>query len=129
MPVILSKISLHPTVSKWGAVALIATAVALIAWSAVTNPRMPLDRWWREYERILDQKLRWLFLTTRPSSIVIAQAILLLGVGGLTALIPFSYVCALALVVVFFPSWYLKRLRKKRLRALQAQIEPFLLAL
>jgi tight adherence protein B len=117
-----------PALLKYGAAALLLSAVAFAAGAAATHRNSPFNVWWRSYIRFLDRKLRELFLLVKPESIAVAQLFGLIIVATVIPSIGAKWAIGLALLVAFGPIIVLNRRRKKRLRALDAQIEPFLLA-
>jgi len=114
---------------KWLAVALLAGAVwSAIFWTA-RDPSSPPYRLWSFYEAYLDRKLRQMFLPTYGRSIVWAQlfsACLCVATALLLGQ-PFAYLVLLP--VIAGPAMYIEQLRRGRVRAIEAKIDGFILAL
>jgi tight adherence protein B len=131
MPLAVSLLPLAMVVGplKWGACVLFTLATALATFATASNPRSVPYTWWRSYDRLLERRLRELFLTTRSTSIAVTQCVLLVVVAAAVPVVGWRWGCVLALVVALGPVFHLARLRTKRLRALEGQIEPFLVSL
>lgn len=114
---------------KWLAAALLALAVWLALFSTARDPSSPPYRLWSTYEAYLERKLRQMFLSTDGRVIIWAQ---LLGVciclgGGLLLSQPVLYLASLA--VSAGPALYIEQMRRRRVRAIEAKIDGFILAL
>lgn len=132
MPVIrLGAFGFRPSseVLKYGGVAGILLALAIVGGVAAVRPDSPINIWWNGYLQLLDKKLRELFLPAKPLPIAVTQALSVLAVLTLYPWLGLRSTLALLLTACFGPVLYLMRRKKKRLLALEAQIEPFLLAL
>jgi tight adherence protein B len=114
---------------KWLAILLLVAAVWLSIFGAVRDPSSPPYRFWSTYEAYLDRKLRQMFLATRGRAIIWGQ---LLGacscIGGALLLAqPLSYLVLLPIIAG--PAMYIEQLRRKRVSAIEAKIDSFILAL
>jgi tight adherence protein B len=122
-------LNVDPNVLKYGGAALGIFASSLWAWRMVSHTDTLPYRIWRSYQRYLDSKLRELFLQVKPETIATTQCLLLVVLGAASPVLGATTAIACIAAVAFGPMLYLARYKKKRLRALEGQIEPFLLAL
>lgn len=117
-------------------VALKATAVGLfllgllssVFWTARDPGSLPY-RYWSLYEAYLNRKLRQMFMPTHGRVIIWSQVVsacLALGAGLL-----FRYKLAYLAVLpaAFGPALYLEQTRRRRVRAIEAKIDGFVLTL
>lgn len=114
---------------KWLAVGLLALAVWLALFFTARDPSSPPYRLFSTYEAYLERKLRQMFLSTDGRVIIWAQ---LLGVcvcvgGGLLLSQPLLHLSSLA--VIAGPALYIEQMRRQRVRAIEAKIDGFVLAL
>jgi len=117
------------TALKWLAIALLACAVWTALFSTARDPSSPPYRLWSTYEVYLERKLRQMFLSTDGRAIIWGQ---LLGVcscvaSALLLSAPVLYLGLLPLLVG--PALYIEQLRRQRVRAIEAKIDGFILAL
>lgn len=119
----------NPSTLKWLAVALLAVAVWTALFSTARDPSSPPYRVWSTYEAYLERKLRQMFLATDGRAIIWGQLIagcLCLGVALLLSQ-PIVYLTLLP--IILGPAIYIEQLRRRRVRAIEAKIDGFVLAL
>ena len=121
--------ALSPHVLEWGGVALLMLGLFVVAWCIASQRDGVLQRQWARYVALLDSKLRCMFAPTNGTTIATWQAV------GLTSIVacyaaakPPGLFLAAALVAVGPPYW-IERMRVKRVRAIEAQLDGFVLAL
>ena len=114
---------------KWLAVLFLAGALASLVFATARDPSSVPYRSLSRYEAYLDRKLRQMFLATHARAIVWAQLIgACLCVG--TGLLASQRLLYLALLPISAgPAMYIEQLRRKRVRAIEAKIDAFILAL
>jgi tight adherence protein B len=88
-----------------------------------------LNRMWLVYVAHLERKLRNMFITTPGSHIAIGQCVALVMATslGLYLHLPFWWV-AIPLIM-FAPTWFIERMRKERVRLIDARIDSFAMTL
>jgi tight adherence protein B len=114
---------------KWLAVALLGAAVWSAIFSTARDPSSPPYRLWSSYEAYLDRKLRQLFLPARGRAIVWGQVLgaCVCVAAGLLLEQRLAYLALLP--VLAGPAVYIEQLRRQRVRAIEAKIDGFVLAL
>jgi tight adherence protein B len=114
---------------KWLAVLLITGAVWLSIFGAARDPSSPPYRFWSTYEAYLDRKLRQMFLPTRGRAIIWGQLIsaCLCVACSLSSAQPLPYLALLPIIAG--PALYIEQLRRKRVSAIEAKIDSFIVAL
>lgn len=114
---------------KWLAVAFLACGVWLALFATAREPSSAPYRIWSTYEAYLERKLRQMFLSTNGRVIIWGQ--LVAGCACLAGAFLLSQPLAyLALFpVVAGPALYIEQLRRQRVRAIEAKIDGFVLAL
>ncbi len=110
------------------AVVGIALVVACGAYVFVANPQCLPRRYWTMYITHLERKLRNMFLPNRGAPIALGQLGCMLTLGCVRLVVAFPYWYAGLVLIAVFPSWYIERLRRERNRALEGQVEPFVMA-
>jgi tight adherence protein B len=114
---------------KWLALALLGGALWLSTFTTARDPSSQPHRLWSTYEAYLERKLRQMFLTTRGRTIIWGQwlgAFLCVAIALLSA----QPLCYLGLLpVIVGPALYIERLRRNRVRAIEAKIDGFITAL
>ena len=114
---------------KYGGAAGVLLALAILAGFEAARQDSAIAALWNRYVALLDKKVRELFWTVKPASVAAVQTLLLAGTLLAAPVLEWRWVLGASLAIALGPVWYLKRCKKKRLLALEAQIEPFLLAL
>lgn len=115
---------------KWGGVALIFLGLLIGAFASTADRQGVVMRYWARYCTSLESKLRLMFIWTPGSQIALGQVVagvvvLALHVG--IGLDPYWWI--LLLLIAFGPSRYIENMRKKRVLALEDQVDGFLTAL
>ncbi len=122
---------LHITASmlmKYGGA--VAVAIGLLSlWFMLTDSTFILARTWARYIAYLDRQLRFLFLPGSGKQIVTGQIGAGVAIIGLHLLLEIPYWYLFLALTIFAPSLYLWNLRRKRIEALELQIDGFILAL
>jgi tight adherence protein B len=116
-------------VVKTAAVSLLLLALfAGVFWTARDPGSLPY-RYWSLYEAYLNRKLRQMFRPTRGRVIIWAQ-LLSACVAAAVGLLFGQKLAYLALLpAAFGPALYIEQLRQRRVRAIEAKIDGFVLAL
>ncbi len=114
---------------KWAGIGLCALALFILIWAAFGDRNSLVYRYWARYTSSIERKLRPMFIFT-PGRVV---------AGGQVAAIFVVIVLELTVELPFFPVWliavcalpllYIESMRKKRLDAIERQLDGFLLAL
>ncbi len=114
---------------KWGGVGLCAIALFILTLAAFGDRDSLVYRYWARYTSSIERKLRPMFIFT-PGRVI---------AGGQLAVIFVMIVLELTVELPFFPLWILaaaifpilqiESMRKKRLEAIEKQLDGFLLAL
>ncbi len=115
---------------KWGGVALVFFGLMIGAWGATADAQSPLMRYWQRYCASLERKLRLMFIWTPGAHIALGQigaGVAAIALHVVIGLDPYIYFVLGA--IIFGPAWHIERLRKKRVAALEDQIDGFLTAL
>jgi tight adherence protein B len=113
---------------KWGAFALLALAAGVVMYVVLTDPASWPRRAWTLYTTHLERKLRDMFVQTSGATIAATQLVLIVLVAGLRLLTGLSYLEWLSLVVAVSPALYIEQMRRNRIKAIEKQVEPFILA-
>ena len=114
---------------KLVAMPLIIVALALATFAVVNDPAGLPRRYWGRYIAFLGRQLRRMFIFSPPETIAYGQiaGVFLCIAGGLLADLPVWWLFALAVLGV--PVLYIEQMRKKRIEAIEEQIDGFILAL
>lgn len=116
-------------VLKLAAVSLLVVAlVAGVFWTARDAGSLPY-RYWSLYEAYLNRKLRQMFQPTRGRAIIWCQLVSACLILGLGLLLEQKAIYFALLPAAFGPSLYLEQQRQRRVRAIEAKIDGFVLAL
>jgi tight adherence protein B len=102
--------------------------LSAIFWTARDPGSLPY-RYWSLYEAYLNRKLRQMFMPTHGRVIIwsqVASACLALGAG---LLFQNKLVYLAVLPAAFGPALYLEQIRRRRVRAIEAKIDGFVLTL
>jgi tight adherence protein B len=86
-------------------------------------------RLWARYVVFLEGKLRRMYKWTSGNRIAVAQAGLILACFALHVLVALPGWYLFAAAAVLGPPWWIERMRRKHVLAIEAQIDGFLLAL
>lgn len=116
-------------VLKLAAVSLLVVAlVAGVFWTARDAGSLPY-RYWSLYEAYLNRKLRQMFQPTRGRAIIWSQLVSACLILGLALLLGQKAIYFALLLAAFGPALYLEQQRQRRVRAIEAKIDGFVLAL
>jgi tight adherence protein B len=117
------------SVLKSAALLLLFVAVLWgVFWTARDPGSLPY-RYWSLYEAFLNRKLRQMFLPTHGRMIVGGQVIAACLSASLGLLLQQKLAYLGLLPAAFGPALYLERLRQRRVRAIEAKIDAFVLSL
>lgn len=111
------------------AIAAIALAIGLAAWTAAVDPNGLPRRAFDRYVAYLERKLRLMFVFTRGETIAAVQGVALLGVVACALFFRVPSAAAGVVAVAVAPAMAIERMRRKRLAELEDQLDGFLLAL
>lgn len=117
------------TAFKWGGFGLIVLALLIGGFSVVGDDQGAVMRYWRRYCTFIERKLRLMFIWTSGRTIALGQ---LAGMFVVVAMqvafgLPGWYVWLILIAIV--PPLYIERLRRKRVDAIEGQLDGFLMAL
>jgi tight adherence protein B len=121
--------TLNADIFKWSGMALIVLGLFVATWSLLADPQSMVRRYWVRYLAHLDRKLRSMFIWTPAKYIAWAQiaAVFLVMVGAVSIELPLWYVW-LGLIAAA-PYYYIERMRRKRVEAIEEQLDGFLVGL
>jgi tight adherence protein B len=114
---------------KWAGIVLITIAVFIVILAAFGDRNSLVYRYWARYTSSIERKLRPMFIFT-PGRVVAAgqlAALFAVVVLELTIGLPFFPIWFIA--VCALPLLYIDNMRRKRLMAVEYQLDGFLLAL
>jgi len=114
---------------KWGGTGLVALALFILTLAAFGDRDSLVYRYWARYTSTIERKLRPMFIFTPGRVIAAGQlgVIFVLIVLELTVELPFFPLWIIA--ATFFPILQIESMRRKRLEAIEKQLDGFLLAL
>jgi tight adherence protein B len=116
-------------VLKWTGTALVLGGAGTAVWAALSNPQGQVNRQWARYTGYIEHKLHAMFIWVPGKHVALGQLAAMIGVLALHILvdIPLWYlICAL---IAAGPSWWIERMRRKRVEAIENQLDGFLTAL
>ena len=108
---------------------LIILAVAVATFAIVNDPSGLPRRYWGRYIAFLGRQLRRMFIFSPPETIAYGQIAGVFLCFSLGLLIDLPAWWLFALGVIALPVLYIEQLRKKRIEAIEEQIDGFILAL
>ncbi len=114
---------------KWAGSLLVVTGAFVWTMAAAGSPDGWPRRLWAGYVELLEGRLRRMYRWTSGHKIAGAQVAFMVGCAALRVLVglPAWYLLAAAGAVV--PPWWIERMRRRRVVALEGQIDGFLVAL
>jgi tight adherence protein B len=120
---------LEPEWMKWLGIACLAMALMVLLFGLITDRQSLPNRYWSLYVNSLERKLRNMFILIQGRYIALGQLIALaLAIGlGLYVSNPYPYLCIP--MVVIGPTVYVEFMRKRRLKAIEAKLDGFILTL
>lgn len=110
-------------------VPLVILAIGLITFLVVNDPAGLPRRYWGRYIAFLGRQLRRMFIFSPPETIAYAQIAGVFLCFALDVLIDLPVWWLFAAGIVVIPPLYIEQLRKKRIEAIDEQIDTFMLAL
>lgn len=106
------------------------SAATLVVGVAIARDEASLPvRYWKVYAAFLERKLRTMFIQVRGDNIVLGQLIASAGSLALGIVTRQASAYLLLLPALFGPPVYIERLRVRRVRTIEAQIDGFTLSL
>lgn len=118
------------TFMKWGSLLIIGFALFLGTWGAISDAAGPVSRWILRYVSYLDRRLRLMFIFKPTGKVIVsAQAAVLFLYITISVLFGIPYWGVGLLLVLAGPALYVEQERRKRLEAIEFQVDNFVLAL
>jgi tight adherence protein B len=114
---------------KLGALLLILGGVLSGAFLVARDPGSLPYRYWSLYEASLNRKLRQMFLPTHGRLILWGQLVGICMSLGVALLLDNEYGYMAVLPIAAGPALYIEQLRRRRVRAIEAKIDGFVLSL
>jgi tight adherence protein B len=118
-----------PTLLKWSGIGLLLTGSFLLTATAAGSPGGLPRRLWTRYVVMLESTLRRMYNWTSGQTIAAYQAAFIAGCFALHVLVALPVWYLLAVAGALAPPWWLERMRRRRVVALEGQIDAFLVAL
>jgi tight adherence protein B len=123
------KALLNPHLLKWVGAGLLVFGLFFLT-LVVVGARQGLPRrYWARYVVYLEAKLRRMYDWTSGTKIAAFQAAGIVGCFALYIIVDLPAWYLFAAGVAVAPAWYIERMRQKRVIAIEAQIDSFLVAL
>lgn len=116
-------------VLKWAGAALALAGGGLAVWAALADPQGQVNRQWARYTGYLEHKLHAMFVWVPGSTIAISQLVAMIAVIALHILVDVPLWFLLCAAIAAGPSWWIERMRRKRVEAIENQLDGFLTAL
>lgn len=113
----------------WTAAGLLVVGSSLLALIAVTSPAGLPHRLWMRYVVLLESSLRRMYNWTSGHTIATLQVCFIAACVAWQAIVGLPGWYLLAGAGAFVPPWWIERMRRRRVLALEAQIDGFLVAL
>jgi tight adherence protein B len=114
---------------KWAGITLITIALFVIIVAAFGDRDSLVYRYWARYTSSIERKLRPMFIFTPGRVVAAAQLAVLFIVVVLDLTIGLPFFPLWVIAVCLLPLLYIDSMRKKRLLAIEYQLDGFLLAL
>ena len=114
---------------KSAAIGLLMSAAGIAVFLVFASPASATHRYFGRYVAYLEQKLRLVFLTTRGEHIAFAQLGACAAVIALALLLRRSALLLSIAPCALGPALYLELYRRRRVRAIEARVDTFTLAL
>lgn len=114
---------------KWASAGVTGLGLFVATWAAAADQSGPAYRYWARYNSLLEQKLRPMFIFIPGQNITLGQlaAAFFLVTANVLFSIPMWYAGLVLIAVV--PLVYIENLRRKRVEAIEEQLDNFMLAL
>lgn len=122
-------IAVQTELLKFFGFAFAVVGIALIIWALLADPQSYVNRQYGKYTGYIERKLHHMFIWVPGSSVAIGQLVAMLAVISvhLAVDLPLWYLVCVAIAVG--PAWWVERMRKKRVEAIENQLDAFLTAL
>lgn len=122
-------IAVQTELYKWFGLAFGIVGIGLIIWALLADPQSFVNRQYVRYTGFIERKLHHMFIWVPGSSVAIGQLVAMFAVIAvhLAVDLPLWYLVCVAIAVG--PTWYVERMRKKRVEAIENQLDGFLTAL
>jgi tight adherence protein B len=114
---------------KWGGIALMFLALFVLVWGMARDATALPYRLWTRYCVYLERQLARLFIWRPGSRIAIGQCAALFLILAAYALFSLPYAYVFAAAAMFGPTYYIERLRKQRVAAIERQLDGFIMAM
>lgn len=114
---------------KWVGIGMIAFALFLVILAAFGDRSSLVYRYWARYTSSLERKLRPMFIFTPGRVIAAGQLAALFVILVLELTIGLPYFIIWVVAAAALPVYYIDNLRAKRVKAIEDQLDGFLLAL
>jgi len=114
---------------KWSGQGLLVAALFLAGWSVVADEQSILWRQWARYAAHIERQLRLMFIFTPGVRVAQGQVAGVFGILFLHALVEIPFWWLFVLGAIFVPPFYIEKMKEKRVEAIEAQIDAFLMAL
>jgi len=116
-------------VLKWTGAALVVGGAGVAIWAALADPQGQVNRQWARYTGYLEHKLHAMFVWTAGSHIAIGQLVAIIGVIAAHIMIDIPLWYLICAAIAAGPAWWIERMRRKRVEAIENQLDGFLTAL
>jgi tight adherence protein B len=113
---------------KWAGFGLLVGGLFATAWFALKADSLPY-RLWTRYVNQLEADLQLMFLPTRGRTIGLSQLGVVAAIVALNAVVPMPSSAAIALLACIAPPLWIKRMKAKRLEAVEEQLNTFAVSL
>src|SRR5215204_2479155 len=120
---------LEPEWLKWLGIACLAGAFLVLIFGLITDRQSLPNRYWSLYVNSLERKLRNMFILVQGRSIALGQIIALVFTISTSLYFSNPYGYLLIPVLVVGPTMYVEYMRKRRLKAIEAKLDGFILTL
>ncbi|MBI5532187.1 MAG: type II secretion system F family protein [Deltaproteobacteria bacterium] len=116
-------------VLKWAGASLAVGGSGAAIWAALADPQGWVNRQWVRYTGYLERKLHMMFIWVQGSAIAIGQLVAIVGVIATHIMVDLPLWYLLCGAIAVGPSMYVERMRRKRVEAIENQLDGFLTAL
>jgi tight adherence protein B len=123
------KIPFDPQLMKMVGLPLFVVALFVATYAIVADPAGLPRRSWARYLAFLGRQLRRMFIFTPPQQIAFGQLAGIFVVFALGLLIDLTMWWAFVIAIAVGPALVIENMRKKRVEAIEEQIDGFILAL
>lgn len=118
------------TAMKWGSIFVVGFALFLGTWGAISDAAGPVSRWILRYISYLDRRLRLMFIFKPTGKVIVSvQATVLFLFISISVLFGIPYWPLGVVLILVGPVGYVEQERRKRLAAIEFQVDNFVLAL